>query len=211
MTTEVREFLSRMVLDMSGQVSENSTPKRLNPVVIITPPPCKLGDPSRPVDTSSQVGTLDDAEMAEASLEEVPTASSPTAETPGPSSSALPTDTGHLWEEANKALGELLAMKSSINAQQQKLVWELGTQPSRKLRPPAPAPSKKPKPFAPWSSGMQRPKELPKLIHFTYHMLSPSSTWKKKPLRRRIRVSLTSYPPVKLPSKPALWNSMAHW
>ena len=96
MTMEVRELLSRVVLDMSGHVSENSTPKRLNPIVVLTPPPHKLGDPSRPVDTSSQVGALDDAEMAEASLEEVPTAPSPTAETPGPSSGAPPTDTGHL-------------------------------------------------------------------------------------------------------------------
>ena len=35
-------------------------------------------------------------------------------------------DAGHLWEEANKALGELLATKSSIDTHQQKLVWELG-------------------------------------------------------------------------------------
>ena len=77
MTMEVRELLSRAVLDTSGHVSENSTPKSLNPIVILTPLPHKLGDPSRPVDTSSQVGALDDAEMAEASLEEVPTAPSP--------------------------------------------------------------------------------------------------------------------------------------
>ena len=54
---------------------------------------------------SSQEGALDDAEMADAFLEEVPTAPSPTAETPGPSGSAPPTDAGHLQEEANKALG----------------------------------------------------------------------------------------------------------
>ena len=40
-----------------------------------------------------------------------------------------PTDTGHLQEEANKALGELLAMKSSIDAHWQKLVWELSIAP----------------------------------------------------------------------------------
>ena len=96
MTMEVRDLLSRVVLDMSGHVSENSNPKRLNPVVVLTPLPHKLGDPSGPVDTSSQVGTLDDAEMVEASLEEVPTAPSPTVEMPGPSSCAPPTDAGHL-------------------------------------------------------------------------------------------------------------------
>ena len=88
--------------------------------------PYKLGDLSGPVDTSSQVSALDDAEIEEPSLEEIPAAPSPTAETPGPSSGTPPTDAGHLWEEANKALGELLATKSSIDAHWWKLVWELG-------------------------------------------------------------------------------------
>ena len=96
MTMEVRELQSRAVLDMSGHASENSTPKRLNPIVIFTPLPHKQGDPSRPVDTSSQVGAPDDAEMAEASLEEIPMAPSPTVKTPGPSGSAFPEDAGHL-------------------------------------------------------------------------------------------------------------------
>ena len=111
MTMEVRELLSQAVLDMSGHISVNSTQRRLNPMVILTPLPHKLGDPSRPVDTSSQVSAPDDAEMAEASLEEIPAAPSPTAETPGPSSNAPPADTDHLQEEANKALGGLLATK----------------------------------------------------------------------------------------------------
>ena len=75
------------------------------------------------------MSTLDDAEMAEASLEEVPTALSPTAKTPGPCGGAPPAYAGHLWEEANKALRGLLATKSSINTHQQKLVWELGMDP----------------------------------------------------------------------------------
>ena len=78
------------------------------------------------MDTSSQVSAPDDAEMEEAALEEIPAAPSPTAETPGPSSGAPHADAEHLWEEANKALGGLLATKSSIEAHQQKLVWELG-------------------------------------------------------------------------------------
>ena len=68
MTMEVRVLLSWVVLDTSGHVSGNSTPKRLNPVVLLTPPPHKWGDPSSPVDTSFQVSTLDNAEMGEASL-----------------------------------------------------------------------------------------------------------------------------------------------
>ena len=53
MTMVVRELLSWVGLDTSGHVSENATPKRLNPMVILTPLPPKLGDPFRPVDTSS--------------------------------------------------------------------------------------------------------------------------------------------------------------
>ena len=70
-------------------------PKRLNAVVVLTSLPHKLGDPSGPVDTSSQVRALDDTEMAEASLEEIPTAPSPRAETPGPNSNAPPAHAGH--------------------------------------------------------------------------------------------------------------------
>ena len=95
LTMEVRELLSQAVLDMSQHVSENSTPKGLNPMVVLTPLPHKLGDPSGPVDTSSQVSTPGDAEMAEASLEKILTAPSATTETPGPSGSAPPADAGH--------------------------------------------------------------------------------------------------------------------
>ena len=90
------------------------------------PLPHKQGDLSSPVDTSCQVSALDDTEMGEASLWEIPTAPLPTAKTPGPSGSTPPADAGHLWEEANEALGELLATKSTIDTHQQKLVWELG-------------------------------------------------------------------------------------
>ena len=109
MTMEVRELLSWVGLDTSGHALGSSTPKRL-----VTPLPPKLGDFPKPVDTSSQVSTPDDAEMDDASLEEIPTASFPTAKTLGPSSDAPPLDMTHLWEEANKALADLLAIKSSI-------------------------------------------------------------------------------------------------
>ena len=96
MTMEVRSLLSWVMLDMSGHMSGNSTPKRPNPVVIFTPPPHKLRDLSRPVDTSSQVSTPDDVEMAEASLAEVPTTMSPIAMTPGSRSGTPPTDVSQL-------------------------------------------------------------------------------------------------------------------
>ena len=126
MTMEVRSLLSWVMLDTSGHGSGNSTPKRPNPVVILTPPPHKLRDLPKPVDNSSQVSTLDDVKMAEASLGEVPTTISPIAATPGSRSITPPADMGQLWEKANKALEELLATKSSIDACRQKVVWELG-------------------------------------------------------------------------------------
>ena len=113
MTVEVRDLLSWAMLDTPGHMSGNSTPKRPNPVDILTPPPHKLRDLSGPVDTSSQVSTPDDAEVAEASLEEIPSATSSTAKTPGPSGGTPPTDASHLQEKAKKALGEMLATKSS--------------------------------------------------------------------------------------------------
>ena len=96
MTMEVRELLSQAVLDTSGHESGNSTPKRLSPMVALTPPPPRLGDLSGPVDTSSQVSTPDDAEMGEASPEEIPTAPLPIAKTPGPSSGTPVKDASHL-------------------------------------------------------------------------------------------------------------------
>ena len=84
MMMEVRELLSRAVLGTSGHMSWNSTPKKLNPIVVLMPPPPKLGDLSGPVDTFSQMSTLDEAEMGEASLEEIPAAPSPIPKTPGP-------------------------------------------------------------------------------------------------------------------------------
>ena len=43
MMMEVRKLLSRAVLDMSGHMSGNSTPKRLNPMVMLMPPPPQIG------------------------------------------------------------------------------------------------------------------------------------------------------------------------
>ena len=109
MTMEVRSLLSQVMLDMPGCGSGNLTPKRPNPVVILTPPPHKLRDLPKLVDTLSQVSTPDDVEMVEASLEGVPTTISPIAATPRSRSVTPPADMGELQEKANKALEELLA------------------------------------------------------------------------------------------------------
>ena len=82
MTMEVRSLLSQVILDMSSHGSGNSTPKRPNPVVILTPPSHKLKDLPKLVDTSSQVSAQEDVKMAEASLGEVPTTIFPIAAAP---------------------------------------------------------------------------------------------------------------------------------
>ena len=126
MTMEVRELLSWAELNMSEHASGRSIPKRWEPVVLVTPLPTKLEDFPKPMDTSSQVSAPDNAEMEDTSLEEIPAPSSPTAEALGPSSDVPPPDAAHVWEEANKALGDLLAIKSSIDAHWQKLISEFG-------------------------------------------------------------------------------------
>ena len=96
MTMEVRSLLSHLILDTSGHGTGNSTPKRPNPVVILTPPPHKQKDLPKPVDTSSQVSTLYDVEMVEASLGCILTTISPIAVTPRSRSITPPTDMGQL-------------------------------------------------------------------------------------------------------------------
>ena len=108
MTMDVGELLSWVGLNMSEHASGSSTPKRQEPMVLVTPLPTKLEDFPKPVDMSSQMSTLDDAKMGDTSLEEIPTPSSPTAEAPGTNGDTSPTDVANLREEANKALGDLL-------------------------------------------------------------------------------------------------------
>ena len=76
----------------------------------------------QPVDTSSQVST----EMAEASLEGIPTSISPIAGTSRSESISPPVDAIELHANANKALQELLSTKASIDTCRQRAIWELG-------------------------------------------------------------------------------------
>ena len=121
---EERNLLSRAMLDMSGHGSENLTPRRPNPVVVLMPPSHKPEKLLQPVDTSSQVSAQEDAKIAEASLEGVPTTISPIAVTTRSGSITPPADAAELWENANKALKELLAMKASIDAHRWRAVLQ---------------------------------------------------------------------------------------
>ena len=80
MNTEVMELLSQATLDTSGHTSVSSTPKRLEPLVLVTPLPPKWEDLAKPVDMSSQVSAPDDAEMEDGSLEEIPATSFPNSQ-----------------------------------------------------------------------------------------------------------------------------------
>ena len=77
---------------------------------------------SQVVDTLSQVS----AEMAEASLEGIPTSISPIATTSYIQGCHPLADAMELWENANKALKELLTTKASIDACRWRAIWELG-------------------------------------------------------------------------------------
>ena len=190
MSMEVRNLLSQVMLDTLGHGSGNPTPKKPKLVVMLTPPPHRPKELPKLVDTSSQVSVLDDVEMAEASLEGVPTTISHIAATTRSRSSTPPADMAELWEKTNKTLEELLATKSSIDTHMQRAIWELGmelhqnesktaesikearavcscvllrpcvSQLSRKQRSPASELSKKPRPPMPAPSGRLKPLAL---------------------------------------------------
>ena len=122
MTMEVRNLLSQALLETSGCRSKNLTPRRPTPVVVPMSPPQKSKELLQPVDTLSQAS----AEMAEASLEGIPTSIFPIAAASRSGSITPPADTMALWENANKALKELLTTKASTDAHRQRAVWELG-------------------------------------------------------------------------------------
>ena len=90
MTMEVSELLSQEALVTSGHASRSSTLKMLEPLVLVTPLPAKEEDFAKPVDTSSQVSTPDNAEMDDPTLEEIHAMPSPSVGTPWSSSGALP-------------------------------------------------------------------------------------------------------------------------
>ena len=129
MTMEVSKLLSQAVLDNSGLASRSSTPKRPGPLLLATPLPLKPEDSAKPVDTFSQVSIPDDAEMDDPTLEEINASPSHPVETPGTSGEAPSLDITQLQEEANKALGHLLAIRSAINTHQRKEVSDFGMAP----------------------------------------------------------------------------------
>ena len=93
-------------LDTSEHASGSSTPMKCRSQWSwshLCPP--NLEDFPKPVDMSSQVSTPKDAEMENASLEEIPAPSSPTAEAPGPNSDALSPRCGSSLERGQQGPG----------------------------------------------------------------------------------------------------------
>ena len=125
MTMEVSELLSRAVLDTSGLASRSLTPKIPWSLALATLLPLKPEDSTKLVDTSSHVSTPDDAKMDDPTMKEIH-ASLPPVKTLGPSGEAPSSDVIWLQEEANKALGPLLATRSSIDTHQRKQVSDFG-------------------------------------------------------------------------------------
>ena len=91
-------------------------------MVVLMPPLHKPKELLQPVYTSSKVS----AKMAEASLEGIPTSISPIAVNSRSGSATPPADAAELWENANKALEELLTTRASIDACRWRAIWELG-------------------------------------------------------------------------------------
>ena len=119
MTMEVRNLLSQVMLETSDCGSKDLTPRRPNPVVIPMPQPQKSEELLQPVDTSSQAS----AEVAEASLEGIPTSISPIAAASRTRSITPLVDTMELQANAYKALEDLLTTKASIDAHRWRAIW----------------------------------------------------------------------------------------
>ena len=124
MTLEVSELLSQAALDTSGQALGCSTPKRPVSLPLGASPSLRPESSAKPMDTSSlvslQASIPDDAEADNPTLEQI----SLPVETLGPDASVLPADVIQLQEEVGKALGCLLATRSSLNAHQRKQVLD---------------------------------------------------------------------------------------
>ena len=91
------------------------------PLAVPRTPPQKLEGPPWPVDTSSQVST----EVAEASLEDIPTSISPIAAISRTRNITPLVDAMELWANANEALEDLLTTKASLDTHRWRAIWEL--------------------------------------------------------------------------------------
>ena len=122
MTMEVRNLLSQAMLDTSGHGSKKLDSEGAKPS-------------GRPYASTLQAKGTPSASRyfipgkcwdGRSISRGIPTSISPIAMTSRSGSVTPPTDAAELWENANKALEELLTTKASIDAHRQRAIWELG-------------------------------------------------------------------------------------
>ena len=97
---EVRHLLSQAILETPSCSSKHSSPRRPISVAVPTTPLQKLEGPSHPHQHLPNCCHFQDWKCH------------------------LPVDAMELWENANKALEDLLTTKASIDAWRQRAVWE---------------------------------------------------------------------------------------
>ena len=85
-------------------------------------PPWKSEVSLQPINTSSQASV----EEAEASLEDIPTNISQIVPAYSSRSVSPPVDPSELLANANRAIDNMLHLKSSIDIKKQRAIWELG-------------------------------------------------------------------------------------
>ena len=87
----------------------------------------------------------------------------------------------------------------------------LMSKPSKKPRPPKPAPSRSLKLLALWPSGMPRHRGPPRLSYSRGNMAKSCKTWRSKSSKRKADAKLNSSPLARLPYTPAQQSSKAWW
>ena len=138
----------------------------------------------------------------------------------GPAVMPPPTDVAHLQEEANKALGDLLMVKFSIDAHQQKLVSEfsmaLCENDSETMESYQGGQSHQ-HPFYPgsrelvlWPSGRQRPEGSPRPLPFNSHTTKLFSTFEEESIEeeRKSQLNFLSICQAALQASPPEFHGM---
>ena len=131
MAAEVRELLSRAMLDTSSQASGDSTLKRPTSVVLGVPPSARVEDSFKPVATSFQASPWvimpDDTEPINQTPEVVCTPTTPPTKTPGTDMGVLPKEVILLQEEMNRTMRYLLMTRSSLDTHWREQVSDFET------------------------------------------------------------------------------------
>ena len=122
MTAEVNDLLDQAIMEASSCESKHSSLGKITTGVVTTSPPQKSEVSAPPIDTSSKASI----KKVENSLEDIPTNISPIAAVYSSGSVSPPVDLSELQANANRAINNMLHLKSSLDVKRQKATWELG-------------------------------------------------------------------------------------